>query len=129
MRKIITALTIMSFICAFAFSAEKKVQNPTTPETPTTPATPATPEKAKVKISRITGEITDISASESTLTVKKEDGTTVKVKATTPNTKEAISKLKLGDKVIVSYRETKTGENVILKIRKPEEKPKKGKKK
>ena len=123
MRKIITALTIMSFICAFAFSAEKKVQNPTTPETPTTP------EKAKAKISRITGEITDISASESTLTVKKEDGTTVKVKATTPNTKEAISKLKLGDKVIVSYRETKTGENVILKIRKPEEKPKKGKKK
>jgi hypothetical protein len=35
----------------------------------------------------------------------------------------------LGDRVVVSYRETKAGENVILKVTKPEEKPKKEEKK
>jgi hypothetical protein len=134
MKKIITLLTIGAFICGLALAEEKKTETTTSKPstssaTPATPATPAQPEKEKPKILSISGEITEISTTESTITVKKEDGTTVKIKAKTPKAKEVIVKLKVGDKVNVTCRETKEGDKVLMLIRKQgEERKKEGKK-
>ncbi|HOK56931.1 MAG TPA: hypothetical protein PKV21_02820 [bacterium] len=137
MKKIITGLTCIMFITSFGislFAAEKstteKPKSSATPAQPATPATPATPaqpgapaSEAKVKIQKVVGEITNIDTTANTIKIKKEDGTEITLKATTPKMQEEINKLATGKKVTALYKETKTGEYTLIKISEYKEKP------
>lgn len=130
MKRLITALTCVMFVvsCGLAFSQGATPAKPATPATPATPAKaekPAKPEKPKVKIEKVAGEITNIDTTANTVTIKKEDGTEITLKATTPKMQEEIKKLSVGKKVVALYKETKAGELVLVKI--SEEKPKEAK--
>ncbi|MCS7180727.1 MAG: copper-binding protein [bacterium] len=81
-------------------------------------------EKLKGEISHVYGEITKIDLESKTVTIKKEDGTEITLKATTEKTQEMIKNLKVGDKVKAVYTKNKEGENVIIKIVIPGEKGK-----
>lgn len=125
MKKLLASLIIFSFLTLSLYSEEKpkKGATPATPAIPATPATPATPAKEKPKkegrkIYKVEGIIDSVSTTDSSITIKKEDNTTITLKATTPKTKQSISKLTTGDKIKALYRE-KEGENVLLRIIKP----------
>ncbi|MGB9643510.1 MAG: hypothetical protein ACPL3Q_10005 [Candidatus Ratteibacteria bacterium] len=130
MKKMIMVLGCMLFLASFGtflLAAETpagKVKPPVTSATPATPATPAKPAaEKKVNIQKITGEITSIDTTANTITIKKEDGTEVTLKATTPKIQEEIKKLSTGKKVTALYKETKTGECVLIKVSEYKEKP------
>ncbi len=128
MKKIIATMTILSFLCVGVFAAEQKSmpqKQTTTPSAPT--ATPSVPEKKEHKIITAVGVIEKVSTQDSTITIKKEDNKTLTLKANTPKAKEAISKVKTGDKVKVLYTETKSGELSLMKITSPVEETKKPK--
>lgn len=83
------------------------------PATPATPATPASPEKKaekagkkaeQPKTTRVTGEIMSVDAKAGALTVKVKDKE-MSFAAETKGAKSALEKVKVGDRVNVSYTE------------------------
>jgi len=123
MKKFVTFVSCIIFIASFGFSlfaAEKpsSSEKPKTSATPAQPATPATPAQPATEknVEKAVGEITNIDTTANTIKIKKEDGTEITLKATTPKIKEEVKKYKVGDKVNVIYKKTKEGDNVLLKI-------------
>ena len=79
------------------------------PATPSTPAAPAMEKKTemkseKAKTNRITGEVTSLDAKAGTFAVKTKDKE-INLTADSKSTKSALEKLKVSDKVTVSYTE------------------------
>ncbi len=99
----VVALTTLAF-SSVSFAQAK----PATPATPATPAAPAMEKKTemkseKPKATRVTGEVKSVDAKAGMLTVKVKDkdiNLTADAKA-----KAALEKVKVGDRVKVSYTE------------------------
>src|SRR6266480_7418810 len=103
-KVLVVALTTLSF-SALGFAQAK----PATPATPATPAAPAAEKKTemkseKAKTHRITGEVTSLDAKAGTFAVKTKDKE-FDLTADSTSTKGALEKLKVSDKVRVSYTE------------------------
>jgi Cu/Ag efflux protein CusF len=106
------------------------------PATPATPATPASPEKkaekagkkeGQPKATRVTGEIMSLDAKAGTLRVKVKDKE-MSFTAETKGAKSALEKVKVGDRVSVSYTE-KNGKLIARSVTEGKAKAKgKGKK-
>ena len=101
------------------------------PATPATPATPASPEKKaekaakkedRPKTTRVTGEIMSLDAKAGTLRVKVKDKE-MSFTAETKGAKSALEKVKVGDKVSVSYTE-KNGKLIARSVTEGEAKAK-----
>ena len=95
-------------LVALAFATVSFAQaKPATPATPATPASPAKKEvktAGKPKATRITGEIVSLDVKAGTLTVKA-NGKEMSFAADTKGAKSALGKVKVGDRVRVSYTE------------------------
>ena len=118
LRILIVALTVVAF-GGVSFAQEKKAS----PATPATPASPSTEKKTemkseKAKTGRITGEVTSVDAKAGMLTVKAKDKET-SLTADSSSAKNALGKVKVGDRVRVSYTE-KDGKMVASSIAKTE---------
>lgn len=123
LKILVIALTTLAF-SGVGFAQAK-------PTTPATPAAPATEKKTemkpeKAKIIRTTGEVTAVDAKAGTLTVKEKDKET-NVIADSKAAKSALSKIKIGDMVRLSYTE-KDGKMIassIVKTKATAKKPEK----
>lgn len=114
-RILAVALTTLSF-STLGFAQTK----PATPATPSTPAAPAMEKKTemkaeKAKNTRITGEVTSLDTKAGTFAVKENDKE-VKLTANSKSAKDALSKVKVGDMVRVSYTE-KDGKMIASSVK------------
>ena len=100
-KVLVIALTGLAF-SGLSFAQEK----PATPATPTAPAVEKKTEmkSEKAKTNRITGEVTSLDAKAGTFAVKTKDKE-INLTADSKSTKGALEKLKVSDKVTVSYTE------------------------
>ena len=103
LKLVVVALVTLAF-SAVSFAA------PATPATPATPASPAVEksekkaEKKKPKTLSATGELVSVDAKAGTLAVKVKDKQ-LSLTAETKAAKQALEKVKVGDRVRVSYTE------------------------
>ena len=114
-RILIVALTSLAFI-SVSFAQAK----PATPATPATPAPPAMEKKTemrseKAKAEGLTGEVTSVDAKAGTLTLKGKEKE-INLAADSKSTKAALEKLKVGDRVRVSYTE-KDGKMIVSSVK------------
>jgi len=114
-RILIVALTSLAF-SSVSFAQAK----PATPATPATPAPPAMEKKTemrseKAKAGGLTGEVTSVDAKAGTLTVKGKEKE-INLAADSKSTKAAVEKLKVGDRVRVSYTE-KDGKMIVSSVK------------
>lgn len=89
-------------LVALAFATVSFAQ--ATPATPATPAKKAEAKAQKPKATHITGEIVSVDAKAGTLTVKV-NGKEMSFTAETKGAKNALGKVKVGERVRVSYAE------------------------
>jgi Cu/Ag efflux protein CusF len=114
-RILIVALTSLAF-SSVSFAQAK----PATPATPATPAPPAMEKKTemrseKAKAEGLTGEVTSVDAKAGTLTLKGKEKE-INLAADSKSTKAALEKLKVGDRVRVSYTE-KDGKMIVSSVK------------
>jgi hypothetical protein len=107
-KVLVIALTGLAF-SGLSFAQDK-------PATPTAPAVEKKTEmkSEKAKTNRITGEVTSLDAKAGTVAVKTKDKE-INLAADSKSTKGALEKLKVGDKVRVSYTE-KDGKMIASSI-------------
>ena len=114
LRVFTVALTALAF-SGVSFGQEKKAS----PAAPATPGAPAMEKKTEMKSEkpktvRMTGEVTSVDAKAGALTVKAKDKET-KLNAESSYAKKALEKVKVGDRVRVSYTE-KDGKMIASSI-------------
>jgi Cu/Ag efflux protein CusF len=114
-RILIVALTSLAF-SSVSFAQAK----PATPATPATPGAPAMEKKTemrseKAKAQGLTGEVTSVDAKAGTLTLKGKEKE-INLAADSKSTKAALEKLKVGDRVRVSYTE-KDGKMIVNSVK------------
>jgi len=112
MKKILTLVGVITILCKCSFGEEEKKDSTIVPT-----INIETFGEQPIKILHLSGEIIEILTPENPITVKKEDGSIVVLKALIPKTHEILKELKIGDKVNIIYGETKE-EKVIIRIRK-----------
>lgn len=119
MKKILISLIVISFIGAFCIANAQ--ENTMTPTTPAPKATMPAVKKAKAKpakVTKITGTVSSIDTTASTITVTDKAGTMTTVKVTPVQ----IKKITQDEKVTFSYTTLASGELKAGKISKVTEK-------